>query len=260
MPARHGDDAVRRQSGLFQDVNRCDDFILGQVDDADGAIVHFRKIDEAVLDEGVAIIRRYDEVVSASRGRNGRKKLWLVRLGDVEDIESARLGRRDEKAIAFVIEAHFQRQTLAGADKIEYLMKTEIPGLRAPGRGPERAAVHIVNVGHRGILIRRKENFNGRFTRGRGFGREFVCRENFQRRRLDDRDGLTGVVRVARVYRAGDEHPVQIIVQHDAVRILDEFIGRVAAIDGSYGLICLGVAHNNVAGAHAAQEPALLVG
>jgi hypothetical protein len=61
MPARHGDDAVRRQSGFFQDVNRCDHFISSHVDDADRAVVHLRKIEEAVLDEGVAVIRRKDE-------------------------------------------------------------------------------------------------------------------------------------------------------------------------------------------------------
>ncbi|MEK4033882.1 hypothetical protein WOA01_13235 [Methylocystis sp. IM2] len=86
-------------------------------------------------------------------------------------------------------------------------------------------------------------------------------RQKLSRRSLDESDGLARPRHVRRIDRAGDDQKVEVVVERQPVRVLDEGPGRLARLwlrGGDDGERPIGrrVAHDHIARAHAAQKPA----
>jgi hypothetical protein len=84
-----------------------------------------------------------------------------------------------------------------------------------------------------------------------------VCREDLPGLRFQHGHRIS-LIRHVRLDRAGDEHPIDAVVNRNAVRIQDErgCIGRADRLDRPIGLC---IPHHDIARTHAGEKPGLVI-
>src|SRR6266404_9022401 len=163
------------------------------------------------------------------------------------------LGGGHVHAVGLLVEVQLERHTGALGREIVYLLHIEVLLRRIPGGGPQRAFVHVGDIGHWWIGARNKQDLHWRVPGRRRLVGDLVGAQHLAAARFHGTDVFAGVAEVGRAHRAREQNSIDAVVDGDSMRIGRSDLYRLD------WLVLGRVADDHRLCAHASQVPELAV-